>query len=161
MNEELHVRAEELIARQRVEGISEAEGMWLEEHLRSCAECAEVARATEQAIGSLRGLSVPVPRALASRTQFRVRLHAREMQAHGPRWQWLWAACGVSWVFGAATALYVWRGLEWLGQRAGLPDIVWKVGFGVWWALPATVVAVVLLLEKTGKTDGMPFREKL
>ncbi len=161
MNEELHVRAEESIARQRVEGISDAERVWLEEHLRDCARCAEVARATEQAIHSLRGLSVPMPRALASRTQFRVRLRAREMQARGPRWQWLWAACGVSWAFGAATAPYVWRGLEWLGHRAGLPDVVWKMGFGVWWALPAIMVVVFLLFETTGATDGMAFREEL
>jgi hypothetical protein len=161
MNEELHARAEELIARQRVEGISEAERVWLEEHLGSCAPCAEAARATEQAIHSLRGLSVPVPRALASRTQFRVRLRAREMRARGPRWQWVWAACGVSWVFGAATAPFVWRGLEWLGRRTGLPDVVWEMGFGVWWALPAAVVVVVLLLEKTGETGGMPFQEEL
>jgi anti-sigma factor RsiW len=160
MNEELHVRAEELIARQQVEGISETERVWLEEHLRNCERCAELARATEQAIRSLRGLSVPIPRALASRTQFRVRLRAQEMQARGPHWQWLWAACGVSWVFGAATATYVWRGLEWLGHRAGLPDVVWKMSFGVWWALPAIVVALVLLFEKTGETNGVPVSEE-
>jgi hypothetical protein len=161
MNEKLHVSSQELIARQSVEGISEPERMWLEEHLRTCVQCAEVARATEQAIHSLRGLSVPVPRALMSHTRFRVRLRAREMQAHGPRWQWFWAACGVSWAFGAATTPYVWRGLEWLGHRAGLPDMVWKMGFGVWWALPAIVVIVVLLFEKTAETDGIPFQEEL
>jgi anti-sigma factor RsiW len=160
MNEELHVRAKELIARQRVEGISEAERLQLEDHLRNCEQCAEVARATEEAIRSLRGLSVPIPRALASRTQFRVRLRAQEMQTRGPRWQWLWAACGVSWIFGAATATYVWRGLEWLGHRAGLPDVVWKMSFGVWWALPAIVVALVLLFEKTGETNGVPVSEE-
>jgi RNA polymerase sigma factor (sigma-70 family) len=160
MNEELHFSAEEPIARQRVEGISEAERVWFEEHLWSCAQCAEVARATEQAIHSLRGLSVLVPRKLASRTQFRVRLRAREMQARGPRWEWLWAACGVSWAFGAATAPYAWRGLEWLGHRAELPDMVWKMGFGVLWVLPAIVVVVVLLLEKTGETDGDAFSRR-
>ena len=161
MNADSHVRAEDLIARQRVEGVSEAERLWLDEHLRSCPACSESAAATEKAIRSLRALSVPVPRALASRTQFRVRLRAREMQAHGTRWQWLWAACGVSWAFGAATAPYVWRGLEWLGHRAGFPDLVWKIGFGVWWTLPAVLVAVVLLLGRTGATDGMPFQEDL
>ena len=160
MNDELHVRAEELIARQRVEGISETERLQLEEHLRNCTQCAEFARATEQAIRSLRALSVPIPSALASRTQFRVRLRAGELQALEPRWRLLWAACGVSWVFGAATASYVWRGLEWLGHRAGLPDLVWKMGFGIWWALPAIVVTVVLLFERTGETHGMFFPEE-
>jgi hypothetical protein len=28
-----------------------------------------------------------------------------------------------------------------------MPDLVWKMGFGVWWALPAIVAAAVLLME--------------
>jgi hypothetical protein len=88
-----------------------------------------------------------VPRELAARTQFRVRLRAQELQAREPRWRLIWAMCGASWVAGAATAPYVWRGLEWFGHRAGLPDLVWKMGFGVWWALPAIVAAAVLLME--------------
>jgi len=55
--------------------------------------------------------------------------------------------CGASWVAGAATAPYVWRGLEWVGHRTGMPDIVWKMGFGVWWAVPAIVAAAILLME--------------
>jgi hypothetical protein len=151
MNGELHERAERLIAQERVEGISPAEREWLNAHLQECAACAELAQATGQALRSLRGLSVPLPRALASRTQFRVRLRAQELQAREPRWRLLWAACGASWALGAATAPYVWRALEWLGHRAGVPNFLWEMGFGVWWALPAMVVAVVLLLEHAGR----------
>jgi hypothetical protein len=144
---ELHTRAEGLIAKERVEGISAAEQEWLSQHLRECAQCAEVANATQQALRSLRALSIPLPRELAARTQFRVRLRAQELQAREPRWRLIWAMCGASWVAGAATAPYVWRGLEWIGHRAGLPDLVWKMGFGVWWALPAIVAASILLME--------------
>jgi hypothetical protein len=144
---ELHARAEGLIAKERVEGISAAEQEWLGQHLRECARCAEVANATQQALRSLRALSIPLPRELAARTQFRVRLRAQELQAREPRWRLIWAMCGASWVAGAATAPYVWRGLEWIGHRAGLPDLVWKMGFGVWWALPAIVAAAILLME--------------
>jgi len=144
---ELHTRAEGLIAKERVEGISAAEQEWLSQHLRECAQCAEVANATQQALRSLRALSIPLPRELAARTQFRVRLRAQELQAREPRWRLIWAMCGASWVAGAATAPYVWRGLEWIGHRAGLPDLVWKMGFGVWWALPAIVAATILLME--------------
>jgi hypothetical protein len=144
---ELHARAEGLIAKERVEGISAAEQEWLGQHLRECAQCAKVANATQQALRSLRGLSIPLPRELAARTQFRVRLRAQELQAREPRWRLIWAMCGASWVAGAATAPYVWRGLEWIGHRAGLPDLVWKMGFGVWWALPAIVAAGILLME--------------
>jgi hypothetical protein len=151
MNGEVHERAERLIAQERVEGISAADREWLGRHLQECTACAELARTTEQALRSLRGLSVPLPRALASRTQFRVRLRAQELQAREPRWRLLWVACGASWALGAATAPYVWRALEWMGHRAGVPNFLWEMGFGVWWALPAIVAAVILLLENTGR----------
>jgi len=147
MISELHARAETLIAKEFVEGISAAEQEWLRTHLRECARCSESASATQQALRSLRTLSVPLPRELAARTQFRVRLRAQELQVREPRWRLIWAMCGASWVGGAATAPYVWRGLEWIGHRAGLPDLVWKMGFGVWWALPAIVAAAILLME--------------
>jgi hypothetical protein len=144
---DLHARAETLIAKERVEGISAAEREWLGKHLRECARCLAISSATQQALRSLRALSVPLPRELAARTQFRVRLRAQELQVREPRWRLIWAMCGASWVGGAATAPYVWHGLEWIGHRAGLPDLVWKMGFGVWWALPAIVAAAILLME--------------
>lgn len=154
MSEAMHERAQRLIAQEHVEGISADERHWLSTHLAECADCAERAKATEQAIRSLRGLSVPLPRALASRTQMRVRLRAEQLRGVQPRWRMVWAACGVSWAFGAATAPYVWRGLEWIGHRVGLPDFVWELGFGLWWALPAAVVAIVLLLENAGRSEA-------
>ncbi len=144
---DMHARAEMLIAKERVEGISATEQEWLGQHLQDCARCSASANATQQALGSLRTLRVPLPRELAARTQFRVRLRVQELQAREPRWRLIWAMCGASWVAGAATAPYVWRGLEWFGHRAGLPNLVWKMGFGVWWALPAIVAAAVLLME--------------
>jgi len=144
---DMHARAETLIAKERVEGISTVEREWLGKHLRECSQCSEISSATQQALRSLRTLSVPMPRELAARTQFRVRLRAQELQVREPRWRLIWAMCGASWVGGAATAPYVWHGLEWIGHRAGLPDLVWKMGFGVWWALPAIVAAAILLME--------------
>jgi hypothetical protein len=143
-----HERAEHLIAKEKVEGIPPAEWEWLERHLLECARCAQLAQATDQALRSLRAVGVPFPRALGSRTQFRVRLRAQELQAREPHWRVLWAACAVSWAFGAASAPYVWRGLERIGQRTGVPSLIWEMGFGVWWALPAIVAAVVVLFEK-------------
>jgi hypothetical protein len=158
MSAESHEQAERLIAQERVEGVSAEEQKWLGQHLQECARCAELARATEQALRSLRGLSVPFPRALASRTQFRVRLRAQELQEREPRWRMVWIVSGISWAFGAATAPYVWRGLEWLGHWAGVPNLIWQMGFGVWWALPAIIAAAILLMEKSeqaGDRDWM------
>jgi hypothetical protein len=153
MSRELHARAEQLIAQERIEGISAADQHWLRQHLSECVNCATHAGATEQAIRSLRGLSVPLPPGLASRTQFRVRLRAQQLRGE-PRWRMVYAACGISWAFGASTAPYVWRGLEWAGHRMGVPNIIWELGFGLWWALPAAVVAVILLMENAGQSSG-------
>jgi hypothetical protein len=148
---DMHERAESLIAKERVEGLSGIEQDWLAQHLRECSLCADSVNATARALRGLRTVSIPVPRELARRTQFRVRLRARELQVREPRWRLLWAMCGASWVAGAATAPYVWRGLAWAGHHLGVPDLVWKMGFGVWWALPAIVAAAILLAENAGQ----------
>jgi hypothetical protein len=154
MNES-HARAESLIAKERVEGISPAEQEWLAAHLRECGRCSATAEKTQQALRSLLSLPVAAPRRLAARTQFRVRLRAQEMRSvRQPRWRLVYLMCGASWVAGAATAPYVWRGLEWIGHRAGLPDLVWKMGFGVWWALPAIIAAAILFAESAGNTTA-------
>jgi hypothetical protein len=150
MNQEMHALAGLLIAQERVEGISPGDQQWLRRHLAECASCSSLASATEQALRSLRGLSVPLPKTLATRTQFRVRMRAQQLRGE-PRWRMVWAACGVSWVFGAATAPYVWRGLEWAGHRMGVPNFIWELGFGLWWALPAAVVAIMLLMTDSGR----------
>jgi hypothetical protein len=145
-----HDHARELIDRQHVEGLSAAGRESLEEHLEACAECARVAAVTSQALHSLRSVSVPVPPALAARTQLRVYLRAHEMR--GPEHGWaLWIAFGISWVMGLASAPYVWRAFHWLGSHAGLPDPLWKMGFALWWALPALLAVGVLLVERWGK----------
>jgi len=160
---ESHARAESLIAKERVEGISPAEQEWLAAHIRECAPCSAAADATQQALRSLLSLHVTAPRGLAARTQFRVRLRAQEMRSvRQPHWRLVYLMCGASWVAGAATAPYVWRGLEWLGHRAGVPDLVWKMGFGVWWALPAIIAAAILFAESAGtRTSRIDLNENL
>jgi hypothetical protein len=151
MNQGTHGRAERLIAQERVEGISAADQLWLQQHVAECANCAGRADATAVAIRSLRGLRVDLPPSLARRAQFRVQMRAEQLRGE-PRWRMVWAACGISWAFGAATAPYVWRGLEWVGHRMGVPNIVWELGFGLWWALPAAVVAGIVLMENAGRS---------
>jgi hypothetical protein len=159
MSQEFHARAERLITQERVEGISTADQQWLRQHLAECSRCAARASATEQALHALRGVSIPFPKTLASRTQFRVRMRAQQLRGE-PRWRMVWAACGISWAFGAATAPYVWRGLEWAGHRIGVPNIIWELGFGLWWALPAAVVAVILLMENAGRSSEMDWKRQ-
>jgi hypothetical protein len=145
--EAIHSRAEELIAREFVEGISESDRRWLEEHLRECETCADFAAATNRALRTLKSLAVQVPPGLAQRTQFRVRLRAQEQMAVAPRRGILWIACGASWTFGAITAPFVWRALHWFGEQMALPHFVPEVGFGLWWALPAIVAGAIIFAE--------------
>jgi len=147
MNENLHVRAEKLIAQERIEGISQSERDWLAAHLRECQSCAQVAQQTSDALRALRGLPVPLPRGLAARTQFRVQLRAQEMREREPKRRLLWIICAMSWALGIASAPYVWRAFEWAGDRVGLPRLVWEMGFGLWWTIPALIAAAVVVLE--------------
>ncbi len=148
MNQDTHARAEQLIAQERVEGISQAERDWLSTHLQDCARCTEFARETEQTLRALRTTSVSLPSGLACRTQFHVRLRAQELREREPKRRAMWLASVLSWAFGIASAPYVWRLFAWFGESTGVPKLVWVLGFGLWWAIPAVFVAIVLLMEK-------------
>jgi len=153
MSENVHERALQLIAQARVEGIPEADSAWLRTHLETCDFCTEHARQTDRALRMLRTAAIPLPDGLASRTQFRVRLRAQELREREPHRRALWLACGISWVFGIVSAPYVWRLFAWFGERTGVPKIVWELGFGLWWTIPALFVAVVLLMENARRVD--------
>jgi hypothetical protein len=153
MNQESHARAKHLVAQERVESISQAERDWLTTHLQDCTRCAELARQTDEALRGLRTAATPIPRGLASRTQFRVRLRAQELREQAPRRRALWFACALSWVFGIASAPYVWRLFAWFGERTGVPKLVWELGFGLWWTIPALFAAAVLLMENSRRGD--------
>ncbi len=144
---DIHARAEQLIAQELVEGISSSDQRFLEQHLRECESCASSADALHGSLRALKSIAVPVPVDLAQRTQFRVRLRAQQMSHDAPQRRLLWASCGASWVFGAVSAPYVWRALQWLGERVSLPRVVPAVGFGLWWALPAIVALGIVFAE--------------
>ena len=150
MKTDSHDRAEHLIAQERVEGISQAEQVWLSAHLHECVHCAELACQTERALRSLHGMTISLPSDLASRTQFRVRLRAQELREREPKRRGMWLACAVSWAFGIASAPYVWHLFQWFGERTGVPKLVWELGFGLWWTIPALFLVVVVLMEKVG-----------
>jgi hypothetical protein len=153
MSENVHERALQLIAQARVEGMPDADGAWLRTHLENCDFCAEHARQTDQALRALRTASIALPDGLASRTQFRVRLRAQELREREPQRRALWLACGLSWVFGIVSAPYVWRLFAWFGERTGVPKLVWELGFGLWWTIPAVFFLVVVLMEKLRQSD--------
>jgi hypothetical protein len=147
MNENLHSRAEKLIAQERIEGITPSERDWLAAHLGECAACAQVAQQTTAALRALRGLPVPLPRGLAQRTQFRVQLRAQQLREREPQRRLLWIMCAMSWALGIASAPYVWRAFAWAGEHLGVPKLVWEMGFGLWWTIPALIAGAVVVME--------------
>jgi hypothetical protein len=143
----IHTRAQELILKELVEGICASEQRWLVEPMRECQQCSTIAAATGRGLQSLKSMQIVLPEGLARKTQFRVRLRAQQISHDAPRRRLLWASCGASWLFGAVSAPYVWRGLQWLGARAALPRVVPELGFGLWWALPAIAAAAIIFVE--------------
>jgi hypothetical protein len=160
MSENVHERALQLIARARVEGLPETDVAWLREHVESCDSCAEHARQTDRALRLLRTAAIPLPEGLAGRTQFRVRLRAQELRESEPRHQIMWITCGVSWALGVATAPYVWRIFEWVGQHTGAPKILLQLSFGLWWAIPALIAGAVMLIENARQASTTEWQEQ-
>ena len=153
MNETLHSRAQQLIANQRIEGVSAEDQAWLSTHLAECEACSALQTQTAQAISAFRSMSIELPKNLAARTQLRVRMRAEELPAHNPGRLLLWAIAGVSWLLGLASAPLVWRGFEWLGGELGLPKIVWQAGVVFWWLVPGVVATGAILLQKWSRPE--------
>jgi hypothetical protein len=153
MNDNLHERAQRLLAESIVEGLRPADETWLREHLAECPGCAGEAAATQNVLHALRTVPVSVPRDLAARTQFRVRLRAQETSAAASGSYWLWVVTAASWLLGVFSAPLVWRGFAWLGANFGLPKLALEMGFVLWWAVPA-LVAVAAVLHQRALSAG-------
>ena len=148
MNENLHTRAIQLIAQQRIENISNEEQAWLSAHLAECEACSATHTQTAQALAAFRNMNIELPKNLASRTQLRVRLRAEELPERNPGRALLWAIAAVSWVLGLASAPIVWRGFAWLGSEFNLPELVWQAGVVLWWMVPGVVAVGAVILQK-------------
>jgi hypothetical protein len=154
MKTDFHPQVKEFLSRQRVEGLSLEDQQWLSSHLAECESCAAEQRQLNESISAFRGMQIDLPANLASRAQLRVRLRAEEMREHGPANRLIWAVAVMSWMFGLATAPFVWRGFEWLGGELHLPKLVWMAGVALWWIVPAMVATGVVLLESRGRAGA-------
>jgi hypothetical protein len=154
MNEQTHDRARTLIASQQIEGLSRNDQTWLNTHLVECEFCSAENQQVNHALSALRTMNIGVPRDLASRTQFRVRLRGEELREKEPAQKFIWAIAAVSWALGVATAPWVWRGFEWAGNEFGLPKFVWMAGVALWWLVPGLVAAGLVVLQKRGVARG-------
>ena len=148
MNENLHQRAQRLLAESLVEGIAAPDQAWLGQHLRECADCAHEAAATQELLQALRGVPVAVPRDLVARTQMRVRLRAQEASESSRSGLLLWIITAASWLLGVLSAPLVWRGFAWFGGQFGVPRLALEMGFVLWWTVPALLAVAAVLYQR-------------
>ena len=156
MNNDLHNRAKEFMARCRIEGLSSDDQRWLNAHLAECESCACEQRQLGASLSALRSMHLDLPPNLASRAQFRVRLRAEELRETEPGRKFVWAIAAVSWALGVATAPWVWHGVEWLGLATGAPRLLLQAGFVMWWSVPPLIAAWAALREKRSAAQELP-----
>ena len=148
MSENLHTRAQNLLAQSLIEGLGGAEQSWLDAHLRECPGCSREAIRTRELLRAFRNVPVSVPRDLAARTQMRVRLRAQESAQVSTSSVLLWVITAASWLLGVFSAPLVWRGFAWVGAQWNLPKPVLEFGFVMWWVVPALVAVGVVLYQR-------------
>jgi len=148
MSSDIHVRAQQLIAKLHVEGASPEEQSRLAAHLSECEVCSSFEAQTAKALAAFRCMHVEVPQNLAARTQLRVRLRAEELPVRDGSSALLWSIAAVSWLLGLASAPLVWRGFAWLGGEFRLPDLVWQAGVILWWLVPGLVAVGAVVMQK-------------
>jgi hypothetical protein len=149
MIENLHLRAQRLLAESLVEGIAAPDQAWLGQHLCECADCAREAAATQELLQALRSVPVSVPRDLVARTQLRVRLRAQEAGESPRSGMLLWVITGASWLLGVLSAPLVWRGFTWFGGHFGVPRLALEMGFVLWWTVPALLAVAAVLYQRS------------
>jgi anti-sigma factor RsiW len=154
MSGEIHARAEQLILEARVGTMPEQDGIWLDEHLRTCPGCCARAEAVDDAIRSLRSISVELDSALVEITRLRVRQRSVEMRAQRLPRIGLWLGCALSWLWISQSAPGLWRGFAWAATKTGMPSPFWQMAFALWWAVPALVAAVALSYRSLQGADS-------
>ena len=154
MNDNLHERAQRLLAGSVVEGLRPADETWLHEHLAECPACAQQAAVMQNVLQALRAVPVDVPRNLAARSQLRVRLRAQETSTAAAGSLWLWVVTAASWLLGVFSAPLVWRGFAWLGANFGVPKLALEFGFVLWWTVPPLLAAAIILHQKALIAEG-------
>jgi len=156
MTNELHIRAQKLIAQQIIESVSPDDDRWLNAHLAECEFCAAEQRQLRDSLSAVRTMHLDLPSNLASRTQFRVRMRAEELREKEPAKKLVWAIAAISWALGVVTAPWVWHGVEWLGRETGAPKLILQAGFVLWWSVPPMIAAWAALREKRITPQELP-----
>jgi len=161
VNTDAHERARKLIALAGPETLSAADrpsdqrssNAWLAAHLETCASCRAFAENAAQTIHGLRAIPIAAERSLVSTSQIRVRRRALELRRNRERLRLVSVSCTAVTLCALLSTVVLWRGFEWLGERAQLASSVWQVGFLVFCVMPALVAAILLLAKDRHLAD--------
>jgi anti-sigma factor RsiW len=158
MSEDRHKEAQRLILQSSTGSVTAGELRRLEEHLAVCRECAGIAAATDSTVCAIRSFSIRLDPQFVELTRLRVRRRAEELSRRRLPGAWFWIGSAVSWAWILASASYLYRGFGWMAQKAGIPSPLWQMGFVLWWAVPALILAAVLSLHTL--QDASPMKDQ-
>jgi predicted anti-sigma-YlaC factor YlaD len=147
MTRDPHDEARQLIA--LGDALSDAQQIWLRNHLEECAACHDYAEAAGRMIRALRSLPLAADVRLVQATQTRVRFHAARLRETQARMWLVGMACLTMGLSATLSLPLLWRLFAWMGEQAGVSTLVWQAGFMVFFIAPALVVSVVLLARGT------------
>jgi hypothetical protein len=153
MTSEIHERARRLLVAAEVEGVSTNDARWLSEHLEACAACSSEAAALRSAIQSLRTLSATAGADVIRRASLAVEHRAAELRQERERAASLWIVAVASIVWAVTTTPFVWSLFAQLGHELAVPDMLWQLGFVLWWFSPATVLAALMGWHHAAKQE--------
>jgi len=146
-----HDEARELIA--LGEGLADREQAWLRAHLDECETCRDYAEAARGVVRALHSIPLAADARLVRATQMRVRFHASRLrEARERMWLVAMACLGVG-LSATLTVPLLWRLCAWIGERAGVSNLVWQAGFVIFFIAPTLVVGLLLLARGTHLTS--------
>jgi hypothetical protein len=154
MNANEHERAVGLITKRDIEGIAQADAMWLESHLEACNECAGFAAAlgaTEQAV---RSVTVMASASLVSATRARVHARAEQLREQQARTVLIAVSFCLGVLTSTLTAWVWWKSGAWIADKLGLPSGIVEPGVLLFWLLPAIVIAVLMVTVPPSVFEG-------
>ena len=152
MTRNVHDEARELIA--LGEGLSDAQQTWLWTHINGCEACRHYAEAANGVVRTLRSLPLAADSRLVRATQMRVRFHASRLRETRERMWLVGMACLGVGLSATLTVPLLWRLFAWMGEWAGVSNLVWQTGFMFFFIAPALVVSVLLLARGTHITNN-------
>ncbi len=147
MMRDTHDEARELIA--LGDALSDAQRIWLQNHVEECASCRDYAEGAAQMVRALRFLPVAADARLVRATQMRVRFHAARLRETRERMWLVGMGCLGVGLSATLTLPFLWRLFAWMGEQAGVSTLIWQTAFLFFFIAPVLLVSVVLLARGT------------